>query len=260
MMSYALYAALLSLGLCVGMLLMIEVGRRVATWRLKKDPAGAKTGFGTIESAVLALLSLLLAFTVNGANTRFDLRRHLIVEEAVDIHTAYIRLDVLPSSVQSGIKADFRRYVDARLEVYRKLPDVEAANASLAKTKQLQKQIWEQAVDGLLHKDAPSGAMVTVLPALTAMIDISTTRTWMTQLHPPKVIFVLLFVLALASSLLSGYGMAADKSRSWMHMLCLAVVISVTVYVILDFEYPRLGFIQVTAFDEALVEVRNAMD
>ena len=91
------------------------------------------------------------------------------------------------------------------------------------------------------------------------MIDITTTRTMATQMHPPPIIFVMLFGLALASALLAGYGMAGGKYRSWLHKICFALVVAVAVYVILDVEYPRLGLIRVDAFDQALVELRESM-
>jgi hypothetical protein len=43
---------------------------------------------------------------------------------------------------------------------------------------------------------------------------------------------------------LAGHGMIG-KSRSWRHIICFAFVIAVTVYVILDIAYPRLGLIRV---------------
>lgn len=98
--------------------------------------------------------------------------------------------------------------------------------------------------------------VVFALPALNAMIDITTTRTMAMQIHPPVVIFALLSSLALASSLLVGYGMASSKGRNWLHMLGLAFVMAVSAYVILDIEYPRLGFIRVDEFDQALIELR----
>jgi len=63
----------------------------------------------------------------------------------------------------------------------------------------------------------------------------------------------------LASALLAGYGMAGATSRSWLHMLCFAAAMAVSVYVILDLEFPRLGLIRVDAFDQALVELRESM-
>jgi len=255
-MNYALYTALLSLGLFVGMLVLLEVGRRIGVHRLAQDPEGARAGIGTIEGAVLALLGLLLAFTVTGAGLRFDVRRNLIVEETNDIGTAYLRLDMLPSAAQPALRENFRRYVDARLDVYRKMPDMAAANEALARGAKLQQEIWRQAVAAVRTEGAPSQAAVIVLPALNVMIDITTTRTMATQMHPPIIIFVMLFGIALVSALLSGYGMAGRKSRFWLHMVCFAFITAVTVYVILDIEYPRLGLIRVDAFDQALVDVR----
>ena len=45
-----------------------------------------------------------------------------------------------------------------------------------------------------------------------------------------------------------------------MHALALATVMSATVYIIIDLEYPRLGFIRVDAVDEVLVDLRKSMD
>jgi hypothetical protein len=44
-----------------------------------------------------------------------------------------------------------------------------------------------------------------------------------------------------------------------IHMIGFAATLAITVYVILDIEYPRLGLIRVDAIDQALVEVRQSM-
>jgi len=49
------------------------------------------------------------------------------------------------------------------------------------------------------------------------------------------------------------------KARRWLHILSFAVVMAVSVDVILDVEFPRLVFIGVDAFDQALVELRESM-
>ena len=92
--------------------------------------------------------------------------------------------------------------------------------------------------------------MTQLLPAINAMIDITTTRTMASQMHPPIVIFVMLFALALAGSLLAGCAMSASKTRSWLHIIGYPLVTAVAVYVILDLEFPRLGLIRVDAFDQ----------
>jgi hypothetical protein len=98
-----------------------------------------------------------------------------------------------------------------------------------------------------------------VLPALNAMIDITTTRTMATQMRLPAIIFAMLILLALAGALLAGAGMGAGKDRSWIHMVGFAGAMTLAVYVILDIEYPRLGLIRVDAVDQVLVELRGSM-
>jgi hypothetical protein len=245
-------------GLFVGMLVLLEMGRRLGLRRIVLDSDSARAGFGVVEGAIFALMGLLIAFTFSGAASRFDMRRHLVVEEANAIGTAYLRLDLLPASTQMPLRQRFRQYVEARLDTYRKLPDIVAAKQAMVQATQLQGQIWSQALAAC--QEAPQPATMLLLPALNAMIDITTTRSVATQIHPPQVIFVMLCVLALASSLLAGYGMAGGRPSSyWIHMLVFAVIMALTVYVILDLEYPRLGLIRVDAVDQVLVDLRDSM-
>ena len=258
-MDRMLASALFALALFVGMLILLNVGRRIGARHLATDPKGARTGTGTIEAAVFALLGLLIAFTFSGAVSRFDERRHKIVEEANAIGTAYLRIDLLPASAQPSLREEFRRYVEYRLELFRKLSDVRAAKAELTKAAKLQEKIWRQAVAVSNAEGAASSAQVLLLPAINQMIDITTTRAMALQLHPPLIIFGMLFLVALASALLAGYGMGGGKSRRWLHTIGFALVIGLTVYVILDIEFPRFGLIRVDAFDQALVDLLNTM-
>ena len=76
----------------------------------------------------------------------------------------------------------------------------------------------------------------------------------------PQKLRALVFGLGLAGiSLLAGLAMAAGKSRSWIHMLGFALIMSVTIYVILDLEFPRFGLIRVDAADRVLLELRESM-
>jgi hypothetical protein len=252
-------SALFAFALFVGMLILLNVGRRIGDKHLASDSKGARTGTGTIETAVFALLGLLIAFTFSGAVSRFDARRHLIVEEANAIGTAYLRLDLLPAGAQPTLREEFGRYVEHRLEVFRKLPDVQAANAELSLAAKLQGKIWSQAVAATQAPDSSPAAPMLLLPALNQMIDITTTRTMALQLHPPFIIFGMLFLVALASALLAGYAMAGGKDRKWLHVIAFALVIALTVYVILDIEFPRAGLIRVDAFDQALLDLLKNM-
>jgi hypothetical protein len=258
-MSKIAMAALLAVALFVGMLILLEIGRRVGTHRLALDPKGARAGTGVVEGAVFALVGLLIAFTFSGAASRFDQRRDLIVQETNMIGTAYLRLDLLPADARSEVQGDFRRYVDARLNAYRLLPDIEAVRSELADAAALQQTIWNKVVAAGQAPGAAPDAIKLLLPALNEMIDITTTRTLAVQLHPPTAIYLMLVFLALASALLAGYSMAGGRTRNWLHMVAFVAVMAIAVYIIIDIEFPRLGLIRVDAFDQALVELRSTM-
>ncbi|HXJ34084.1 MAG TPA: DUF4239 domain-containing protein [Candidatus Eisenbacteria bacterium] len=259
-MNHAVIVFLLALGLLLGMLLLLQVGRHLGRKRALKEADGDAAGIGAVDGAIFGLLGLLIAFTFSGASARFDARRELIVEETNDIGTAYLRLDLLPADSQPVLRDLFRRYLDARIEMYRKLPDVAAAKEHFLRANELQTRIWGEAVTASRAKDAAPAAAILLLPALNAMIDITTTRYMATQMHPPVVVFAMLFALALAASLMAGYGMVGDTLRTRVHMLGFALVVAMAVYVILDIEYPRLGLIRVDAFDQALIDLRESMN
>src|SRR5215510_412756 len=111
-MQYTLDIVLLAGGLFFGMLIFLEVGRRIGLRKIARDPAGADTGLSVIDGAVFTLLGLIVAFTFSGAASRFDVRRQLIVEEANAIGTAYLRVDLLPPDAQPALRDRFRRYLD----------------------------------------------------------------------------------------------------------------------------------------------------
>lgn len=249
---------LFSVLLLACMLILLETGRRLGVRRRPKESEGERGSLGTIEGAVFALFGLLMAFTFSGAALRFNEKRMLIAEEANTIETAYLRLHLVPEA-KSGLQKLFRRYVDSRLEIYRRLPDMEAARTEMANSKKLQEEIWVGAVAATRLPSSHPAAGWLLLPALNSMIDITTTRTMALQMHPPRVIYALLFALGLICSLLAGYRMATGQRRSWLHILGFTVITVVVVYVVLDIEYPRVGLFRLEAADQVLVELRQSM-
>jgi hypothetical protein len=244
-------------GLFVGMILLLELGRALGRRRQGELDEGGRAGLGAVEGAVFALLGLLVAFTFSGAASRFDARRQLIGQEANAIGTAWLRLDLLPANAQPELRDLFRRYLDSRVAGYQKMPDLAAALAELSKATALQGEIWHRAVAAC--QESPNPVKAHLIPALNEMFDLAATRALAAQSHPPLIVFIMLGVLALMSSLLAGYAMAGGKQQSWIHVVGFALIMATTLYVILDLEYPRLGIIRVDAFDRVLVELRQSM-
>lgn len=245
-------------GLLVGILACLEIGWRIGKKHLASGNVSMQ-GVSAMDGAVFALLGLFIAFTFSAAVARFETRRHVVVEESNAIGTAWLRLDMLPPDIQLPVRDLFLRYTDTRIAVYQKLPDLNAAKHELAKGADLQKEIWAQAVLAARSSPSPTVAMA-VLPSLNQMFDIATTRTMSAKMHTPVVVFILLFALSLVGSVFAGYNMASDKKRNWLHVLGFALVLAISIFMIVDLEYPRIGIIQIDkAFDKTIIDLRASM-
>lgn len=250
---------LLATALFLGMLLAMELGRRIGIAMLARNQETTAQGTGATEGAVFGLLGLLIAFTFSGAASRFEGRRHLIADETNAIGTAYLRVDLLAAEAQPPMRELFRHYLDGRIAFYASLADPTAAPAMHAASTALQGKIWTGGVAAIQQPGAASDAGLLFLPALNEMIDITTTQLVALANHPPRVIFVQLALLGLVAALISGYGMAGNKGRSWLHCVVFALMISLTLFLVMDLEYPRRGLIQVDAVDAPLIELRASM-
>src|SRR5262245_3313609 len=253
-----LFAVLIVVGLFGGMFLMLELGLRIGRRRPGRALQKAGSGLAPVDTAVFGLMGLLIAFTFSGAAERFDVRRRLIAEETNAISTAYQRLDLLPASAQPKLREHLRKYLDARLAFFQKLPDLRAAGIEWAKANALQSEIWSEAVAAFNEATSPATPML-VLPAVNSMIDITVTRTMALLTHPPTIIFVMLAVLAFVSSCLAGYEMGTSGASSWVHRLSFTILIAVSIYITLDIEFPRAGLIRVHEADQVMFQLRERM-
>jgi hypothetical protein len=245
-------------GLFVGLLACLELGYRIGRGSYRKNQSLAYEGIGTLEGALFALLGLLLGFSFAGATSRLDSRHQLIIHEANAIETAYYRLDLLPANEQPAIRHLFRDYLDARVQAYKMFAHQDASAQEFARASEIQQQIWSQALTAS-QADSSHNATRLLLPALNDMADVATARTIALDLHLPAFIFYLLISIALLTAVLAGYAMSKRQSRSWLHVLLYAVIISTTIYAIFDFDNPRYGLIKADAADKALLHLRDSI-
>jgi hypothetical protein len=202
-------------------------------------------------------MGLMVAFTFSGAAERYELRRQLTVDEANAIGTSYLRLDLLPTSRQAALREKYRRYTEARLAVYRVLPDIEASTAQAAVATRLQQEIWAGTIAVLAESPPPT---IVVIPALNQMIDVTASRAIAALTHTPTLIMAMLSMLGLVCSLLAGYVIAGSQTRQvGLHLLAFALIMTATIYVIFDLDYPRFGLIRLDFAGQGLFDLLAGM-
>jgi hypothetical protein len=214
--------------------------------------------FAVLEGGVFGLMGLLIALTFSISASRLEARRQMVVEEANAIGTAWLRIALLPEAKQGPMRQHFRQYTDTRLAFHRDVADLKAANGALMLTNSLQGEIWSHAVADCAETPSVSATML-FLPALNSMIDLTTSGTMMAKNHLPWVIRALLVLAPLLCAFMAGIESAPRVQRVWMPAILFALMLSLTVYVVLDLDYPRVGLIRINTVDEALSELRASM-
>lgn len=254
---FALINVGLALALFLALLGLQEVGRRNGRARAERTHGESREGLGSIEGAVYGLLGLLLAFTFSGAASRFETRRSLILQEATALETAYRRLDLLPAESRAALRAKMAAYLDARLAAQSAAKGLDAAREALSRSKRLRQELWDDALAATQAAGSPAPQLI--LPTLNTVFDVATARAAAVYVHPPVALFAMLVGIALVAAFLVGNAMGARGTRDTLHMVAYAAVLAVVIYVIVDLEFPRLGFIRIDDADRVMIELRQAM-
>lgn len=241
-----------------GMLVLFAIGRYLGLRRLARDPEATESGLGPVRGAIFGLLGLLIAFTFAGAAGRYDKRRDQVMQEAVAFDNVLDRLAALPPETRRPVRDGLRRYIEARLAAYRRVPDLDAVLEELRRAGVIRDEVWREAIAACKAQPDQRLTML-VLPALEAAFDKSRVRTAIAFHHPPMVIWVMLVVLSLVCALIAGYGVTSASRRYWIYMVAFAASTTIAVYATLDIEFPRAGMVRVDAADRALTEVVERM-
>jgi hypothetical protein len=239
--------------------LMVEVGWRVGHY-LSRRGIEKSDGASNFTAAIFGLLSLLIAIQFGGASGRYDQRRAEIIKEGLTIGTVSKSIDLLPAQDQPRLREALKRYLDIRIEMYRPPIDLDRLNERFAERSKIETDMWAAAQASVHAMPFPDKLIAAqILPAISAMSDASDTQRLSQALHPPRLIMGLLAALTIVGSLVSGYLMGIEKKRDWFLTILFVVLMAASFTVILDLEYPRLGFINLDSVEAELVSMRKGL-
>jgi hypothetical protein len=230
------------------------LGHSLRSQVLLKNPNKAQEDLGTINGTLLGLLGLLLAFTFSMSSSRFDTRRKVVIEEANDIGTVILRTDFFPDSVRQALRAHLKEYVEERIGYFEAGIDLDKVREHAAKSNKISTKVWS-IVTEYARKDPTTTRTSELVPALNAMIDITTTRQAALDATIPDSILYFLFILCFCSAFLLGYD--NKFSIDWIILLGFAIMLSMTVYTIIDLDRPRTGLIDTSGPNKKMIELRE---
>ncbi len=242
-------------------LLMIgcaELGRWAELARARREPGSPVGATGIVEPSILGLLALLLGFTFGWSGSRLDYHRRLVAEEANAIGTAYLRIDLLPPEVQPQLRDLFRKYLEERIRAGTMGPEGRVVRPEPEESARLQREIWSRAEAAVKRTEWTPPAIL-LLPAINAMIDVTTKRRIELYSHVPLMVIALFGFVALVNAFLVGRTTAASKTHNVLQSVTFSAAIAATLFVVLDLEFPRAGLIRLNLVEEAMIQLRDTM-
>ncbi|MEN9645660.1 MAG: hypothetical protein RL238_2329 [Actinomycetota bacterium] len=242
-----LVAAVLAGSVATGVL----IGRR----RLARGDDNHGT-VGVVQGALLGLVGLLLAFGLSMAVGRYETRRGLVVQEANDIGTTYLRAQLLPEPQRTASLDLLKEYGDAAIVMADLVPGSDEFVAAAEVKEGLQNELW--AVAGEVIADRPQdGAPKLYIEVLNDTIDTHTDRVAsLGNRVPPPVMWLELLCSALALGAMGLY--LTMLGRKLAPSFLTAAVLGVILLVSFDLDRPERGIITVPS--NALIDVRASMD
>ena len=225
------------------------IGRRInARGETDKDA-------GTLATASLGLLALLIAFTYSIALARYDLRRQAVLEEANAIGSAANFALMLPAAQQKPTLDLLRQYTQVRLALGAPFDPARFAH-DVTTTGDLQAKLWKQAV-------AASTAQPQSLPVyqfvsnLNEVNNVGEKRLTALRNHTPTVVALALVATAILAIGFTGYASGLSGSRRRVGMALISLLLAMLILLTVDLDRPDRGTIEVST--QALTDALNAL-
>ena len=227
--------------LAVALLLAYEAGRVVfGRWRKDRPSAGAEF----LAAGASGLLALLIGFTFAMSAERYQTRRELVVAEANALGATYFRDSLLPVPFGADLGRLLTQYGRARLAFFDAREDPARLAEATRQTSELQDAIWRETAMGL--RTPQGGPLVTtVLNSTNELFDLAATRQAALEAQVPNAIFWLLALSAIATSGLTGYGLAHNARDHRGAVIAMLLMVAGSINLVQDLDTPRSGLITV---------------
>jgi hypothetical protein len=250
---WGIFAATMALAL-LAVVAGYFLGSRLRTEEAKKAPVGELVG------AMLTLASLLLAFTFGWAQSHFDTRRDLLLDEANAIGTTWLRARLVPEPHRSEVRKLLHEYLEVRLQAAQsgKLQQLPELQQAIGRSEHLHDRLWAEA--GRIGEIDPQSEMAALFVAsLNQVIDLHAKRVQFgLRTRIAGNIWGALYLITLLSLGLMGYHAGLGGARPFFSMFLAVVTFSIVLLLIADLDRPYEGLLKTN--QQALIDLRRLMD
>jgi len=234
----------------------VMIAARLIGWRMGQSLRTQRESLpeSKWDDVALALLGLLLAFSFGVSMSKHDQRRIMAVADSNAIGDFYNCASLLKDPQRTKLQNVIREYTQARLGLARRPPDEATPQQALKSFDKMHRQMTDLVAQAVA---AGTPIAVSLANTLNAVTSTQTSRlaAYRDRLSPS--IALLLLVSSIVAALLVGREQGASNQAQLVATLSFILVVSLTVYVILDLNQPEAGLIRVS--QESMEQLLSSM-
>jgi uncharacterized membrane protein len=210
----------------------------------------------TIAASILALLGLLLGFTMSMSVSRYDSRRRLVLEEANALMSAYRRAQVLPAPENTKLQQLLRQYAGNRLRVSQNALDPRTLQQAKEEDAHLQGELWAEAAV-LAQRNPQSVPAGLLLESLDNAFSLENSRWISFVAHLPEGLIYVNALMGLVAALMVGYDFGITGNRHPLSEALVIISIMMVLTLIVELDHPHSGVIRVS--QQPLVDLQRRL-
>ena len=231
-----------AIGFAICMLIALEAGFQIGDRERTQVSAQQRQRAEAVESTMLSIVALVLAFTLNSTLQRFSTRVEAVVDEANAIGTAYLRSQHCHEMIRPMVQNELGEYLKLRIQMA-EIPVSKVSSELIQRTEAKQAAIWKLTMEAAQRESSP--IMALFVSSVNEMIDAYGRRKTAIIRHIPFSLIAILLSTFLLTVGVVGYSNGLSDCRPSLVCYFMLLQIGTLVFLINDLDRPRSGFIRV---------------
>lgn len=199
----------------------------------------------SIQSGLMSLLGIMLAFSFSVSSSRYEERRALLNQESLSIGTAYFRVGLLNDiTLRNNLRSLLKNYLDAKIRFYNQYQNrsTEQEKKSLENELiNLQIAIW--AKSARVGKQSPNVNTSLIIQSLNQIIDVSDSITSALKNRAPATIMYILIFIAIVTFFTTGFYHAFANDMKLKFSISIILIVCSILMLIIDLDRPLTGIV-----------------
>ena len=226
------------------LLATLEVGYRLGLKQSDSWKDAESGGGNLVLTSMFALMGLIVAFTYAAGVSRNETRKQGVILEANALGTAFLRANLVEEPGRTKLKQALLDYARTRTIDVGVVTTNEIRRQRIQLSTQQLAKLWPLTEEIVRQRKTPGPIEASLVAAVNEVIDVHAVRIAGIEDKLPRAVIWLLILISGSCLIVTGFNAGISGKMSRWRMTILALVMAGVLLVIVDFDRPGDGLIQ----------------